>query len=136
MPFYYISYCMSVIPVLELLDLLRTDPGAAAELYMQIAATDPELYYCSEAGIGAGPARPPRPPPPTPRPPTLSAPSLSLWPPDPGEGPPSPSCALWSTREIPRAEACGQGSARFCKNRGKKLLFGEGRCLVGVLDIC
>ena len=49
MPFYYISYCMSAIPVLELLDLLRTDPGAAAELYMQIAATDPELYYCSEA---------------------------------------------------------------------------------------
>lgn len=49
MPFYYISYCMSAIPVLELLDLLRADPGAAAELYMQIAATDPELYYCSEA---------------------------------------------------------------------------------------
>lgn len=48
-PFYYISYCLSTIPVLELLGLLRTDPGAAADLYMRIAATDPELYYCSEA---------------------------------------------------------------------------------------
>lgn len=48
-PFYYISYCLSAVPVLRLLTLLCTDPASAADLYMRLSATDPELLYLSEA---------------------------------------------------------------------------------------
>lgn len=47
-PFYYISYCMATIPTLELYDELQTSPETAADTYMRLVATDPEIYYSSE----------------------------------------------------------------------------------------
>ena len=48
-PFYYISYCVSALPALELYGLLLEDPAEAAELYMHAASLDTELYYFDEA---------------------------------------------------------------------------------------
>ena len=47
-PFYYISYCLATIPVLELYRELQSSPESAADTYMRLVATDPEIYYCSE----------------------------------------------------------------------------------------
>lgn len=47
-PFYYISYCLATIPVLELYRELHSSPESAADTYMHLVATDPEIYYCSE----------------------------------------------------------------------------------------
>lgn len=47
-PFYYISYCLATIPVLELYSELQSSPESAADTYMRLVATDPEIYYCSE----------------------------------------------------------------------------------------
>lgn len=48
-PFYYISYCLSAIPALELYGRLQEDAVAAAELYMETVSLDPEVYYFEDA---------------------------------------------------------------------------------------
>lgn len=48
-PFYYINYCVSALPALELYGLLQEDPGAAADCYMQVVSLDTEYYYLDEA---------------------------------------------------------------------------------------
>ncbi len=53
-PFYYISYCVSAIPALELYAMLQEDPDAAEDVYLTVAAMDPEWYYFSDAVAEAG----------------------------------------------------------------------------------
>ncbi len=48
-PFYYISYCLSALPALELYGILQEEPETAATLYMRAVSLDPELYYFDEA---------------------------------------------------------------------------------------
>ena len=53
-PFYYISYCVSAIPALELYAMLQEDVDAAEDIYLTVAAMDPEWYYFSDAVEEAG----------------------------------------------------------------------------------
>lgn len=56
-PFYYLSYCVSALPALELFAILRENPANAVQTYMNIAAMNPEEWYFSEAlaetGLGS-----------------------------------------------------------------------------------
>ena len=48
-PYYYISYCMSALPALELYVMLQEDSADAADRYMHVVSLDTEIYYFDEA---------------------------------------------------------------------------------------
>ena len=48
-PYYYISYCMSALPALELYVMLQEDSANAADRYMHVVSLDTEIYYFDEA---------------------------------------------------------------------------------------
>ncbi len=48
-PYYYISYCMSALPALELYVMLQEYSADAADRYMHVVSLDTEIYYFDEA---------------------------------------------------------------------------------------